>query len=38
MKLIGGIAKGHPNDGEIEEAVQFVKKICMKLYNQIDNR
>lgn len=27
FKLVGGIAKGHPNDEEIEGAVQFYKKL-----------
>lgn len=27
LKYIGGISKGHPNDEEISEAINFVKKI-----------
>ena len=28
FKLVGGIAKGHPDEEEIEGAVNFYKKIC----------
>lgn len=31
FKLIGGIAKGHPNSKEIAEAVEFFNRIMIKL-------
>lgn len=30
FKLVGGIAKGHPDDGEIAGAVEFFKKIAQQ--------
>ena len=30
LKLIGGIAKGRPNDGDIDGAVKFFVEMCMK--------
>lgn len=30
FKLVGGIAKGRPNEGDIDDAVNFFKKISKK--------
>ena len=30
FKLVGGIAKGHPNDQDLEDAVEFYKGIIRR--------
>lgn len=35
FKLVGGIAKGHPNDSDLENARRFYRDLQMKLENEV---
>lgn len=38
FKLVGGIAKGHPNDQDLEDAVEFYKGIIRRFDTVIGQR